>query len=45
MRILIRAHTGTRSTEERLANQILRIEEERGAATKYAGEKFRHPHA
>ncbi|KAF3423462.1 hypothetical protein E2986_10661 [Frieseomelitta varia] len=39
--------TGAPCRSERLAkyNQILRIEEELGAAAKYAGEKFRNPHA
>lgn len=39
--------TGAPSRSERLAkyNQILRIEEELGAAAKYAGEKFRNPSA
>jgi len=38
--------TGAPCRSERLAkyNQILRIEEELGAAAKYAGEKFRNPH-
>lgn len=39
--------TGAPCRSERLAkyNQILRIEEELGAAAKYAGEKFRNPTA
>ncbi|KOC59564.1 Enolase [Habropoda laboriosa] len=39
--------TGAPCRSERLAkyNQILRIEEELGAAAKYAGDKFRNPHA
>ncbi|XP_058806934.1 enolase isoform X1 [Phymastichus coffea] len=39
--------TGAPCRSERLAkyNQILRIEEELGAAAKFAGEKFRNPHA
>ena len=37
--------TGAPCRSERLAkyNQILRIEEELGAAAKYAGKNFRHP--
>ena len=37
--------TGATCRSERLAkyNQILRIEEELGAAAKYAGKNFRHP--
>lgn len=39
--------TGAPCRSERLAkyNQILRIEEELGSAAKFAGEKFRNPHA
>lgn len=39
--------TGAPCRSERLAkyNQLLRIEEELGAAAKYAGKKFRHPKA
>ena len=37
--------TGAPCRSERLAkyNQIMRIEEELGAAAKYAGKSFRHP--
>lgn len=43
--LFVQIKTGAPCRSERLAkyNQILRIEEELGAAAKYAGKSFRHP--
>lgn len=43
--LFLQIKTGAPCRSERLAkyNQILRIEEELGAAAKFAGKNFRHP--